>query len=163
MSHNVDNQILFAEAIAYAARKHAGQTRKDGTPYIYHPLKVADLVKGAGYGLEYQMAAVLHDTLEDTDATEDEILTFGADVLEAVKLVTRPDGMDEDVYVAAILQNPIAKAVKNADKIHNMKDLVNCGNPEWGRYYAKKVQKYYGGKFSKELDEAMEQAIALFS
>lgn len=149
---------LFARAIALAAERHANQTRKDGTPYIYHPLKVAELVKEAGYDLKYQMAAVLHDTLEDTDTTEEEILLFGQDVLEAVKLVTRPEGADEEEYVTAILANPMAAAVKNADKISNMNDIGTCGNKSWGLYYVDKVKKYYGGRFSPELDWAIEDA-----
>lgn len=150
---------LFSKAVAFATEKHMGQTRKDGTPYINHPLTVAKLLKDAGYGVEYQIAAVLHDVLEDTDATEEEVKVFGEDVLEVVKLVTRPEGMDEDVYVSAILKNPIAKAVKNADKIHNMQDLVNCGNRKWAVYYAQKVKKFYSGKFSIELDQAIEEAL----
>ena len=152
MNKDIKEQYLFNEAVAYAARKHVGQTRKDGTPYIYHPLKVAELVKEAGYDLKYQIAAVLHDTLEDTDATEDEIGKFGEDVLEAVRLVTRPEGMDEAEYVAKILENHMASAVKNADKIHNMIDLRTCGNPEWAKRYTQKVRKYYDGKFSAALD-----------
>ena len=150
---------LFSKAVAFATEKHMGQTRKDGTPYINHPLTVAKLLKDAGYGVEYKIAAVLHDVLEDTDATEEEVKVFGEDVLEAVKLVTRPEGMDEEVYVSAILKNPIAKAVKNADKIHNMQDLVNCGNRKWAVYYAQKVKKFYSGKFSIELDQAIEEAL----
>lgn len=150
---------LLSKAVAFATEKHMGQTRKNGTPYINHPLKVAEILREEGYGVSYQIAAVLHDTLEDTDATEDEIRLFGEDVLEAVRLVTRPEGMKEADYVAAILQNSMATAVKNADKIHNMCDLQNCGNRDWAIYYAKKVKKYYGGKFSSELDEAIEDAL----
>lgn len=150
---------LFSKAVAFATEKHEGQTRKDGTPYINHPLKVAEILKEAGYGENYQMAAVLHDVLEDTDATEEEVRCFGEDVLEAVKLVTRPDGMDEEKYVSAILENPMAKVVKAADKIHNMHDLVNCGNDEWAVYYATKVKKYYYGRFSAELDGAIDEAL----
>ena len=154
------NQELFDRAVIYAKEKHKDQTRKDGkTPYISHPIKVAEILREAGYGINYQIAGVLHDTLEDTDATEDEILVFGEDVLEAVKLVTRPDGMDENEYVAKILENPIAKAVKNADKIHNMQDIKNCGDPVWGRKYAEKVKNYYYGKFSLELDDAIDAVI----
>ena len=116
-------------------------------------------VKNAGYDLKYQMAAVLHDTLEDTDATEEEIRVFGEDVLEAVRLVTRPDGMPEDEYVAAILENDMATVVKNADKMHNLKDLVNSGNPEWAKKYAKKVEKYYHGRFSAELDKVIDEVV----
>ena len=149
---------LFARAIGLAAERHANQNRKDGTPYIYHPLKVAELVKDAGYGLRYQMAAVLHDVLEDTETTEEELTLFGEDVLEAVKLVTRPEGADEEKYVTAILSNPMAAAVKNADKISNMNEIGNCGNKSWGRYYVNKVKKYYGSRFSLELDQAIEAA-----
>ena len=155
-------QKLFDKAVEYATKKHEGQTRKDGvTPYIGHPLKVAAILKEAGYGINYQIAGVLHDTLEDTDATEEEIRAFGEDVYEAVSLVTRLEGMDELDYVAKILENPMAKAVKNADKIHNMMDLQNCGNPEWAKYYANKVKHYYGGKFSKELDDAIERVFMI--
>ena len=156
-------QELYKSAVAYATAKHNGQTRKDGSPYIAHPLKVAELVAEAGYGYNYQMAAVLHDTLEDTDATEAEIRAFGEDVLVAVRLVTRPDGMEEAEYVARILEDPIATAVKNADKIHNILDLRTCGNPQWAKHYAQKVQKYYGGKFSAELDAVLAEAIQLWS
>ena len=149
---------LYSKAVAFATEKHMGQTRKDGTPYINHPLKVAEILKDAGFGVNYQIAAVLHDTLEDTDATEDEIRVFGEDVLEAVRLVTRPEGMDEADYVAAILKNHMATEVKNADK---MQDLEHCGNKKWAIHYAKKVHKYYGGKFSPDLDKAIEDALKI--
>ena len=64
-----------------------------------------------------QIAAILHDTLEDTDATEADIKEFGDDVLEAVKLVTRAKGADETEYVKNILKNNMAATVKNADRI----------------------------------------------
>ena len=79
------------DAIVFASLKHAGQKRKDGSPYIYHPLHVAEMLKNSGYGINYQIAGILHDVLEDTDATEQEVAVFGDDVLNAVRLVTRPD------------------------------------------------------------------------
>lgn len=149
---------LFSKALAFAAEKHAGQTRRDGSPYIYHPIKVAEILKEEGYGLNYQMAGILHDVLEDTDATEDEVRSFGEDVLAAVKLVTRPAGMEEVAYVEAILQNPIATAVKNADKIHNMIDIVTAPDKKWAKKYIQKVRKYYEGKFTPALDAAIAHA-----
>lgn len=157
-SERMEEQKLFAEAVAFAAIKHQGQKRKDGSPYIYHPIKVAELLKNEGYNLQYQMVAILHDILEDTDATEDDVEVFGRDILEAVKLVTRPTGMSEENYVQAILANPMATAVKNADKIHNMMDVIECENREWARRYTEKVKKYYKGKFSVELDQIIERA-----
>lgn len=149
---------MFARALSFAAKKHAGQTRRDGSPYIYHPIKVAELLKDEGYDLRYQIAGLLHDVLEDTDATEEEVRVFGEDVLAAVKLVTRPDGMDEDDYVAAILQNSMAAAVKSADKIHNMRDIVTAPDKQWAKKYVQKVKKHYAGKFTQALDAAIAQA-----
>lgn len=149
---------MLAKAIAFAADKHKEQTRKDGTPYIYHPLRVAELVKDAGYDIRYQVVAVLHDVLEDTDATDEDVRVFGEDILEAVKLLTRPEGAKEEDYVAAILLNPMAAAVKNADKINNIQDTVHCPDREWGRRYVEKVKLYYGGKFSDKLDAVLLEA-----
>ncbi len=152
-----ENELL-AKAIAFAADKHKDQKRKDGTPYIYHPLEVAQLVKDAGYGISYQVVAVLHDVLEDTDATEEQIQEYGSDIFEAVKLLTRGEDAKEEEYVAAILNNQMATVVKNADKIHNMRDVGCCQETAWAKRYVEKVRKYYEGKFSQELDHAIADA-----
>lgn len=154
---------LLAKAIAFAADKHKEQTRKDGTPYIYHPLKVAELIKDAGHDIKCQIVAVLHDVLEDTDASEEDILLYGKDVLEAVKLLTRLPGTAEDAYVNAILQNPMATAVKNADKLHNIKDAGTTADIHWGKKYVEKVKCYYEGKFSKELDQTIQEVLENFN
>ena len=118
---------IIEKAILYATEKHMGQTRKDGTPYIYHPIAVAEELRKAGYDEKYQLTGILHDTLEDTDATVEELAQFGEDVLEAVKLLTRPDGCDEDYYVSCILQDKMAAVVKSVDKIHNVMSAAYCG------------------------------------
>ena len=161
-------QEIFGKALALAARYHMGQTRKDGvTPYIYHPIGVAALVRDAGYDLKVQTVAILHDVLEDTDCNESEIRAFGEDIFEAVSLLTRPDGAREAEYVARILENPIAAAVKNADKIYNLWNAVYGGTTGEKRSksmksftdnYIRKSEKYYKGKFSKALDMSIEMA-----
>lgn len=154
---------MLAKAIAFAADKHKEQTRKDGTPYIYHPLKVAELVKDAGYGIKYQIIAILHDVLEDTDASEEDIRIFGDDVLEAVKLLTRLPGTPEEIYVDAILHNSMATIVKNADKLHNIKDAGTITDIHWGKKYVEKVKRYYEGKFSQELDQTIQEVLENFN
>lgn len=159
-------------AIVLAAQKHAGQTRRDGTPYIYHPLGVAELLKNAGYGIDYQIAAIFHDLLEDTDTQPKELEAYGSQIVSAVQLLTRIKGMDENEYVADILQNPIAAAVKNADKIHNLYGVAFNGMPgttrdesdkTWGVRYLIKSKKYYEKRFSPALDNALYRAEAFIA
>lgn len=137
----MNKEEKLAKAIAFAAEKHANQKRKDGTPYIFHPLEVAELLKRYDYDIDYQVAGVLHDVLEDTDAIDEEVKAFEENVYEAVKLVTRQKGADEAEYVKNILTNRMAAAVKNADKIHNMCDIVTTNNRDAILNYAKKSGK----------------------
>lgn len=151
--------VLFSQALAFAAEKHKKQTRRDKiTPYIYHPIRVAELVRDAGYGVRYQVVALLHDVLEDTKTTDEEIMVFGEDIYEAVKLLTRPDGMDEEEYLRKILANPMAAIVKAADKIHNMQEASVCEDREWAQRYVAKSKKYYYGKFNQAVDDAIYKA-----
>ena len=81
---------LLSRAIEYAARKHDGQTRQSGEPYITHPLQVARILIDWEMDIYSVVAGVLHDTVEDTDATLDEIKKqFGRDVAFLVDGVTK--------------------------------------------------------------------------
>ena len=64
--------LVLASAIDYATEKHAGQKRKSGEPYINHPLAVAGILIEWGMDIDTVVAGVLHDTVEDTDATLDD-------------------------------------------------------------------------------------------
>ena len=86
---NLDTQRLFA-AFTYADAEHHGQLRKSGEPYIIHPLAVADIVADLGLDVDSVIAALLHDCIEDTNATHDEIAKkFGAPVAALVEGVTK--------------------------------------------------------------------------
>lgn len=118
----MDEKERYQKAEAFATEKHKGQFRIGGEPYIMHPLAVAEIVRNQGYGMDYQITALFHDLLEDTDATEEEIFDLGgARVLEAVRLLTKQEGYVMAEYVAGIRSNPIAFVVKAADRLHNLR------------------------------------------
>lgn len=146
--------------IAYITAKHKGQHRKNGEPYAAHPIVVAGTLARKGYSENYVLAALFHDLLEDTDATETEILELSnKKVLDAVKLLTKtPENRKS--YIEDILKNDIAKVVKNEDRIHNLRSLKDA-LPDFVGRYLKNTKKYLG-KFSKELDDEYEHQKEMF-
>ena len=111
----------YQEALAYAAKKHEGQFRKGGEPYITHPVAVAEMLRSWGMGEDTQICGLVHDLLEDTDADPAEILRIGGpEVLRAVQLLTKEKNYVMDVYASELKKNPMAKAVKAADRLHNL-------------------------------------------
>ena len=130
-------------ALAFATKKHEGQTRKLGEPYITHPMAVAEMMLDRGLSEDYVIAALFHDLLEDTDATEKEILDIGGEVvLEAVKLLTKAPDYKMDSYIAGIRENPIARAVKAADRIHNLSCAHVCSESFKLRYIKESIDWY---------------------
>lgn len=149
--------MKIEDAIIYATKKHTNQTRRDGSPYIFHPIYVCNLLKDQGYPIEYQIAGLFHDLLEDTDAIEEEILNLSDEaVLTAVKLLTKTADKSKNEYINDILLNPIAKAVKNADRIHNLTEALTA-DKKFIDAYLKNTKKYYYGNFSNELDAAYDR------
>lgn len=113
-------------AIEIAARAHAGQLDKGGQPYILHPLRVMLRVSGDSE----RMAAVLHDIVEDTDITLENLIQegFAAEVVLAVQALTKKPGESRLEAAARAAANPIARTVKLADNAENM-DLGRIANP----------------------------------
>ena len=151
------------DAIVFATQQHAEQKRKDGSPYIFHPLAVMRWLKDRGYGEEYLTTAMLHDVLEDTDAKEEDLEEYGEQVSNAVKLLTRKKGVKEDKYLEELMKDPVARAVKEADKISNMEELLTTDTSDpvlksFAEYYTKKTERYYFHVFSPELDRLIEAA-----
>lgn len=96
---------------------HKEQIDKSGMPYVFHPFHLAEQMQDE----ESTIVALLHDVIEDTDYTLDDLrkMGFGDSVLAAINLMTHEDGVPYMDYVKKIKANPIAKTVKLADLRHN--------------------------------------------
>lgn len=151
-----DEQKRFDAALAFATRKHEGQFRVGGLPYISHPIAVAEIVAEQTSDIDFRIAALFHDLLEDTDASEEEILALGGErVLKAVKLLTKRKGYVMAEYVAGIRQDPIAFAVKGADRLHNLRSAL-CTKNEFKRRYILETVDWYLG-FHPEIPAAVQR------
>lgn len=143
-------------ALQFATKKHKGQFRVGGEEYITHPEKVAEIVKNNGYGTDFQITALFHDLLEDTDATESEILEYGnEEILKAVKLLTKEKGYVMADYVANIRKNEMAFAVKAADRLHNLQCAFVTDTEFKRRYIFETVDWYLD--FSPEIPKAVKK------
>ena len=117
------------------AHAHAGQTRKSGEPYITHPVAVAGILAELGMDAETIIAAILHDTLEDTELSRADIAAeFGEVVAELVEGVTKLDkmrfGSRQEADAESFRKMLLAMArdlrvilIKLADRLHNMRTL----------------------------------------
>jgi GTP diphosphokinase / guanosine-3',5'-bis(diphosphate) 3'-diphosphatase len=125
---------LLRRAYAVADRWHAGQTRKSGAPYVTHPLAVAILLAEIGMDTTTLVAALLHDTVEDTGLTIGEVKAeFGAEVAVLVDGVTKLDGSRwgdhaeaetfRKMIVAASIDLRVL-VIKLADRVHNLRTLA---------------------------------------
>ena len=105
------------KALKLCFEAHKNQLDKSGMPYVFHPFHLAEQMETE----ETVVAALLHDVMEDTDYTAEDLkeMGFDGDILEALLLLTHQDGVDYMDYVKKIKSNPIARAVKLADLTHN--------------------------------------------
>ena len=142
-------------AIEFATLKHKGQKRIGGNDYITHPIAVYECVKNNGYSEDYQITALFHDLLEDTDATEKDILSFSNQkVLSAVKLLTKQKNYDMKDYIEGIKNNPIAFVVKCADRLHNLQCALVTGEEFKRKYILETVDWYLD--FSVDIKKAVK-------
>lgn len=148
--------LRYEDALKLAARRHDGQRRKgDDTPYLTHLVHVGRILEP--YGEDAVIAGLLHDILEDTCKTLEEVASvssiieerFGRPVLDAVRAVSEPklreDGTKirwkerKELYLAQLVEGPLlATKVSAADKIHNIATLVlqldEQGDVVWERF-----------------------------
>lgn len=141
---------LTNQAMRIAYEAHHGQYDYNGLPYVFHPFHLAEQMKD-----EFSVcAALLHDVVEDTDVTIEELeAEFPKEVTEAVKLLTHDDSEDYFEYVRRLKTNPIARAVKLADLAHNQDEsrfidpdkISEKKRMHWREKY-KKAQEIIEGK-----------------
>lgn len=173
MSNDV-SRLLFAAT--FAAEKHRDQRRKsvNASPYINHPLAVAALLANAGgvNDVELLTAAVLHDTVEDTDTSLDEVREFfGKSVRDLVAEVTDDKSLPKERRKQLQIENAPhksdrAKQLKIADKICNIGDIDATSPEDWDgdrkcRYLHWAVQVIQGCRgVNTALDQLFDQAIS---
>jgi guanosine-3',5'-bis(diphosphate) 3'-pyrophosphohydrolase len=138
---NSEGLSEFLRALHFAAGKHRNQRRKDKrkTPYINHPIEVCHVLTdiGAVFDPTILTAAILHDTVEDTSTRQEEVRElFGSEVSDLVKEVTDDKRLPRfvrkrlQVEHAATLSDA-AKQIKLADKISNLRDLLESPPRYW--------------------------------
>ena len=130
----LDTQRLY-RAFTYADAEHKGQLRKDGTPYITHPLAVAEIVADLGLDADSVIAALLHDTIEDTNATHEEVakqfgetvaaLVEGVTKLSRVQYTSKEEEQMENLrkMFMAMAQDIRVILIKICDRLHNMRTM----------------------------------------
>ncbi len=123
-------QEAYDLTLQYATDAHEGQTRKfNGEPYINHPVAVAELVQQYDNRLPLVQAALLHDTIEDTDVTYNELVNeFGKEVAELVFELTSPDIKDKSKKGEILAKKMSAMSndaltIKLADRLNNVSDF----------------------------------------
>ena len=148
--------LRLEQAMRWAARCHEGQVRRgDGTPYFQHVVAVALVLDRAGFDEDVVIAGLLHDVVEDTAATlEDVAARFGTAVAEVVRCCsekkTDAQGRKQPWidrkrdHVAALAKAPpAARGVILADKLHNLISIefdLREGRPVWSQFHAEREQ-----------------------
>lgn len=132
---------LLSRAITLATNAHANQTDKAGAPYILHVLRV---VTAARFDLD-QVVAALHDTLEDTPTSVQDLwdARFPTPVVHAVVALTRDNGEDYSTFIRRIAHNDIARRVKLLDLADNMNldRLASVSDSDVRRYQKYRVAR----------------------
>ncbi|MDO5396916.1 MAG: HD domain-containing protein [bacterium] len=152
----MNDEERLKRALNFAAEKHSGQFRIGGDEYITHPMAVAEILRKNGYEADYQIAALFHDLLEDTDASEEEIRSYGNErILNAVKLLTKETGYKMSEYIERIRNDEMAFAVKAADRLHNLRTAIEA-DEHFRRKYILETREWYMD-FSPQISEAVKK------
>lgn len=172
MSINENDLKQLINAIDFAAIKHRFQKRKDpeATPYVNHPIKVARLLieEGNVYDIDILMGAILHDTIEDTETTKEELIdNFGDKVTAYVVEMTDNKSIPKADRKRLQIENaphksPGAKLIKICDKICNVTDVVN-NPPSWWELQRKKDYLEWAEKVVNALGDVHPKLYKIFN
>lgn len=111
------NTKLTRKAMIIAYNAHKNQVDKSGVPYIYHPIHVAEQMDTE----EECVVALLHDVVEDTDVTFEQLESeFPSEIIDILKLLTKTKNIDYYEYINKIKENAVARKAKIADIKHNL-------------------------------------------
>ena len=141
-----EDKAKITAAAIFAAQKHGDQKRKTGQPYITHPIAVAEILMQIGMDADTVSAGLLHDTIEDTNTTEEEISEiFGKEVGQMVQAVTKISRITDEKSIQeaetikkmffAMSKDLRVILIKLADKLHNMRTIQGL-SPERKRAFA---------------------------
>lgn len=160
--------MLLHKAIEYAAVMHRNQCRKGtDTPYIVHPMEVLQILTSEGCSPEVQIAGVLHDTVEDTEATIEDIeALFGSEVADLVRSDTEDKSLTwikrkEQALERLKTQSLPARQLLCADKLANLKSIYSdmriVGSNVWSRFKGSPSQtQWYYNEIIKELEKDLK-------
>lgn len=134
LRYSEEDKAKIEAAAVFAAIKHGEQKRKTGEPYLIHPIAVAEILMSIGMDADTVCAGLLHDTIEDTDTTEEELATtFGREVGVMVQAVTKISRITHDKSIQeaetikkmffAMSKDLRVIMIKLADKLHNMRTI----------------------------------------
>lgn len=136
---------LLEKAIVYADAAHSGQRRKNGEPYITHPIAAATICTSWKLDVQALMAALMHDTMEDCGITKEDIAReLGAPIAEMVDGLTKLDKLGQysreenqaesfRKMLLAMSRDVRVILVKLADRLHNMRTMADMPRSKWGR------------------------------
>lgn len=175
MNFDEKEMDLILRAIKFSADKHRHQRRKgeEALPYVNHPIDVAESLWSVGGVRDVKIiaAAILHDTIEDTEATADEIeQLFGPEVLALVKEVSDdkslPKAQRKQLQIEhAAHKSAAAKQIKLADKMSNVRDITSTPPSDWSlerkSEYLDWADKIVAGLrgANRKLEDAYDEAV----
>lgn len=143
----MDPMQQMAQAVELAREIYEDRTDESGAPHVDHLTRVSGLLREQGAKTETVTVAWLHDLVEDTDLTLDELreMGFSSPVVDAVNLLTRREGQPADDHLTQLRDDEVARAVKHADLTDHLSD-------EWLSGFAASEREQVRERYRRELD-----------